>query len=67
MSKSSQKTDPATRQWFEGKEWLNGLLIKPHETIDKMEFKKQYEANKQGWDKAFDYLRKKDFENLAPG
>ena len=67
MSKSNYKVDKATGQWFERKEWSNGLLLKPHETIDQQEFKKQYEANKQGWNKAFAYLKKSDLGDLAPG
>lgn len=46
---------------------MNCLLLQPHSAIDQTTLKKQYEANKQGWDKPFDYLRKRDFENPAPG
>jgi YhcH/YjgK/YiaL family protein len=56
-----------TDNWFNERKWLNGLQLKPHETIDKDDFKKQYEANKQSWDKAFAYLKNTRFDTLKAG
>ncbi len=61
------KPEKNTAQWFESKQWLNGLPLNPHKTIDKEDFRKQYEANKQAWDKAFAYLKTTDFTTLKAG
>jgi YhcH/YjgK/YiaL family protein len=57
----------ATRKWFEGREWLNGLQLTPHPTIDQQELKKQYEANTLLWNKAFRYLKEMNLAALKPG
>jgi biofilm protein TabA len=54
-------------KWFLSNKWQNGLKLKAHESIDKLEFAKQYHKNKALWDKAFAYLRDTDLEKLAPG
>jgi YhcH/YjgK/YiaL family protein len=46
---------------------LNSLSIKPHVSINQQEFAKQYAANKNLWDKAFEFLRTKDLSKLAVG
>jgi biofilm protein TabA len=55
------------RQWFTQKEWLNGLSITPHSSIDPVLFAKQYQLNKVAWDKAFAFLKNTDLKNLATG
>lgn len=57
----------ATAKWFNEKTWLNGLQLTPHKSIDQQEFKKQYEANPQLWNKAFAYLKETDLAALKPG
>jgi len=64
---SKEGVEETTAQWFEGGEWSKGLKLKPHESVDEEEFRKQYEANKQGWDKAFAYLQRTDLGDIAPG
>ena len=39
-------------QWFQSKEWLNGLKLAPHESINQQEFSRQYHINKKWWDEA---------------
>jgi YhcH/YjgK/YiaL family protein len=41
--------------------------LKPHPSIDKVEFARQYHANKLWWDKAFDYIRNTDLASLKAG
>jgi YhcH/YjgK/YiaL family protein len=41
--------------------------ITPNESIDKVEFAKQYHANKLWWDEAFAFLKNRDIAALAPG
>lgn len=40
---------------------------KPHHSIDKVEFAKQYHANKLWWDKAFQYIKNTDLASLKTG
>ncbi len=61
------QTSKQTNDWYNKKEWLNGLQIQPHSSINKTEFAKQYQGNKEYWDKAFAFLKKQDLKNLAPG
>ena len=55
------------KKWFKKKEWLNGLTITPHSSIDKVQFAKQYHLNQAEWDKAFAYLKNTDLKMLATG
>jgi YhcH/YjgK/YiaL family protein len=61
------QTSKQTNDWYNKKEWLNGLQIQPHSSINKTEFAKQYQRNKEYWDKAFAFLKNHDLKNLAPG
>jgi biofilm protein TabA len=56
-----------TKKWFKKKEWLNGLDIKPHSSIDKAAFAKQYHLSQAAWDKAFAYLKNTDLKTLSNG
>lgn len=69
---SAQSTDDdwagrKAKKWFKKKEWLNGLDAKPHSSIDKDQFAKQYHRNQAAWDKAFAYLKDTDLKSLANG
>lgn len=55
------------KKWFKKKEWLNGLSVTPHSSIDKAQFAKQYHLNKAAWDKAFAYLKNTDLKTLSNG
>lgn len=41
--------------------------LKPHKSIDKVEFAKQYHAHKLWWDRAFAYIKNTDLASLKPG
>jgi biofilm protein TabA len=60
-------TEKETTQWFDKGEWLDALKLKPHQSINKTEFAKQYQAHRERWDQAFAYLKNTDLENLKPG
>jgi biofilm protein TabA len=60
-------TTHKAKKWFNKKEWLTGTAITPHKAIDKIEFARQYHANKDYWDKAFAFIREHDLKTLAPG
>jgi biofilm protein TabA len=54
-------------QWFQQKEWLGGLSIQPHESIDKATLARQYQLHKDYWDKAFTFLKNNNLQTLPPG
>lgn len=54
-------------KWFKKKEWLNGVPLTPHSSIDKQEFARQYHSNQAYWDKAFAFLKEHDLKTLAKG
>jgi YhcH/YjgK/YiaL family protein len=56
-----------TKIWFGEKEWLGGLQLEPHKTVNKAEFAQQYHLNKAYWDKAFTFLKEHDLQRLAVG
>lgn len=67
QSVNNNWTAHKAKKWFNKKQWLNGLPIKPHSSIDKVQFAKQYHSNQAAWDKAFAYLKNTDLKNLANG
>ena len=60
-------TEKQVNEWYNEKEWLAGLQIHPHETINKTEFARQYQVNKKYWDEAFAFLKDHDLKTLAVG
>ena len=54
-------------KWFKKQEWLGGLKLQPHSTVDVQELARQYHANKKYWDEAFAFLKNHDLTKLAPG
>ncbi len=54
-------------QWYQSKEWLNGLQLTPHESINQQEFYRQYHLNKTWWDEAFNFLKTHDLAEIKPG
>ncbi len=66
---SSDKTmsRKEAKKWFAKKEWLGGLKLKPHKSIDVLEFARQFHLNKKYWDEAFAFMKNNDLERMAPG
>lgn len=60
-------TSKKSAKWFNRNEWLQGLKLKPHKSVNKQEFAKQYHHNKERWDKAFAFMKETDLANLKPG
>lgn len=60
-------TKTEANNWFKKKEYLNGLQAQPHPSVNKVEFARQYNANKDLWDKAFTYLKNNDLKTLPIG
>lgn len=63
----ADRTASEVSKWFKKREWLNGLRLNPHKSINRQEFAKQYQAHKDKWDKAFRFLKETDLMNLKPG
>jgi YhcH/YjgK/YiaL family protein len=60
-------TKEKAAQWFQKGQWLNGLKLKAHPSINQVEFAVQYHKNKALWDKAMAYLKETDLQKIAPG
>jgi YhcH/YjgK/YiaL family protein len=60
-------TKSKAEKWFKKKEWLNGAPLKPHKSINKVEFARQYRINKVYWDKAFAFLKEQNLQTIAKG
>jgi YhcH/YjgK/YiaL family protein len=60
-------TKHKAKKWLKHKEWANGLSIKPHKSIDAVQFATQYHLNKAYWDKAFAFLKTHDMQTIAKG
>lgn len=69
----AQDTTPKTmtkkeaEKWFKSATWKQGVELKPHESIDYLEFAHQYEVNKTYWDEAFRFLKEHDLKTIAKG
>jgi YhcH/YjgK/YiaL family protein len=64
---TNEWTKNKSKKWFKEKEWLGGLELKPHKTVDVQEFARQYHLNKSYWDKAFAFLKNTDLNKIAKG
>jgi biofilm protein TabA len=60
-------TKKQAEKWFKKKEWLNDVPLKPHKSINKQEFARQYRINKAYWDKAFTFLKEENLQTLSKG
>ena len=60
-------TKSKAHKWFKKKEWLNGVTLTPHKSINELEFARQYQLNKVLWDKAFAFLKEHDLQTLPKG
>ena len=60
-------TKQEVKKWFKQKEWLNGLELTPHRSINQAEFARQYQQNKIYWDKAFNFLKEQNLLTIAKG
>ncbi|MGZ3845818.1 MAG: YhcH/YjgK/YiaL family protein [Flavisolibacter sp.] len=60
-------TKHQAKKWFKKQEWLKGLQLKPSNSVNYIEFYRQYHANQSYWDKAFDYLKTQNLQTLSVG
>ncbi len=57
----------AAKEWMESREWANGCTLTPDESINAVEWKSQYEKNKELWDKLFEFIATHDLSKLEVG
>ena len=67
VAQPMDKSQKEIKKWYNKQEWLNGLKLVPHKSVNIDEFARQYAARKAWWDKAFAYLKETDLTNLKPG
>nr|WP_294944124.1 YhcH/YjgK/YiaL family protein [uncultured Mucilaginibacter sp.] len=60
-------TEKTAKAWLKERVWANGLKLNPEQPLNVMEFARQYELNKTGWDKVIAFLRDRNLELMAPG
>jgi YhcH/YjgK/YiaL family protein len=60
-------TAASAKKWAKSRQWAGELKLKLNSSTDYLEFAKQYEANKQYWDKAFAFLNDPKLDTLKPG
>src|SRR5437773_966651 len=60
-------TKKQVNEWYEKKEWLAGMPLQPHKSINKTVFARQYQLNKNYWNKAFAFLKEHDLTTMAAG
>ena len=72
ISVAQAQTDSAATvkkagKWVKSRIWANRLQIKADPSINNIEFMRQYQGNKELWDKAFTFLGDPKLLTLAPG
>ena len=70
---SAQNTDSLAAvkkadKWVKSRVWAKDVKLKLHSSTNSVEFERQYESNKELWDKVFAFLAdSKKLNELAPG
>jgi biofilm protein TabA len=54
-------------QWIKNKDWVNGLTLDLHHSVNKDSFYVAYHRNKKLWDAAFAFLRNQNLDEIKPG
>jgi YhcH/YjgK/YiaL family protein len=66
-AQQQELTAKSAKTWVKSRIWANGLKLKLNSSTNNLEFAKQYAANKAIWDKAFEFLRERNLDQIAPG
>ncbi|HEY8784626.1 MAG TPA: YhcH/YjgK/YiaL family protein [Mucilaginibacter sp.] len=54
-------------KWVKSRAWAPNLKIKLDKSVNSIDFERQYESNKDTWDKVFKFLSDSKLATLAPG
>jgi YhcH/YjgK/YiaL family protein len=57
-------TEKEAKDWVKSKQWADGLPINVYSDVNSVEFAKQYNNNKEEWDKAFAFIKEKNLKEL---
>ena len=60
-------TDVSAKKWAKKRQWAGESKLKLNSSTNYREFARQYEVNKQYWDKAFAFLNDPKLDTLKPG
>lgn len=66
QSADTNWTLKSAKKWVKSGVWSTGT-IKLHPSVDPVEFARQYQKNKDAWDKAFKFLNDKNLDTLSAG
>lgn len=61
------RTKGKSARWYKKYKCFNDVVFHPDESINQVEFAKQYSKSRKWWDEAFVYLKNANLANLAPG
>lgn len=71
LTKSSSEPTKGSKDsggsWYADREWLKGLGLTPHKSINQQEFTHQYHLKNTWWEEAFNFMKTHDLKRLAPG
>lgn len=67
QSADSIATVKKADKWVKSGIWAKDLKLKLHSSVNSVEFRRQYEANKELWNKVFKFLGDSKLGSLAPG
>jgi YhcH/YjgK/YiaL family protein len=54
-------------EWFTSGEWKSGWNVTPDVSVNQREFALQFFKNRERWEKAFNFLKNSDLQNMNPG
>lgn len=63
----SAKNAKKARKWVKSRVWAPDLKITLDKSVNAVDFERQYESNKEMWDKVFRFLADSKLQALAPG
>lgn len=67
QTNATDVSEKIARKWVKSKEWQNGSTLNVDQSVNAVEFYRQYHANMELWKKVFTYLKDTNLETLTPG
>ncbi len=61
------RNETQLNEWFMKGEWKSGWEVMPDESVNRKEFAVHYFANRERWEKAFNFLKSNDLSKLDIG
>ena len=60
-------TSAKAAEWFKNREWAGKMKLSAHESVNKIEFARQYTKNKALWNKAFAWFATTNIDTVKSG